>query len=285
MIPPSTSSVSAKPHPTSSNGGAYKEASTEEIPPSNTHPLKTRKVRSKKIKKLKDPLAPRRPLSAFLMFCGDERPKVVAELGSKALGPVAGELGKRWAALDKDAKEMWEVRSREAKKQFEEEQKNYRPSEDYLLAAAAHDQKLKTQTDEAPGKMDKMSSYFTHLLSNWVMVATYRPDLTPKEVQEEVWQKWNTQTGNRLAGKGRRKKKVKDPRAPKHPMSAYLIYLTNMRPVVVKEQPKLSAKEVMAQVGQMWKKLSEEDKAPYVNEARKKSEEYYQEMGKFKGYF
>ena len=68
-------------------------------------------------------------------------------------------------------------------------------------------------------------------------------------------------------------------------MSAYLIYLTNMRPVVVKEQPMLPLKEVMAQVGQMWKKLSEEDKAPYVNEAREKSEKYYQEMGKFKGYF
>eukprot|EP00092_Neocalanus_flemingeri_P025535 GFUD01027685.1.p1 GENE.GFUD01027685.1~~GFUD01027685.1.p1 ORF type:complete len:323 (-),score=89.17 GFUD01027685.1:71-1039(-) len=289
----STETRCKPPHPTGdqtgSNDGFSMKVTTDEMQTADVQSLKCKRGRGpKKVKKLKDPLAPRRPSSSFLMFCSLERPKVVTELGSKALGLVAGELGKRWSELDKETKEMWEQRGSEARAKFNEKKKSYRPSEEFLLAAADHQNNVRKQSTADLVKVtDKMAPYFNHLQTNWLKIATSRPELSTQDVQDMVWQDWSSSTqGNKgLGRKVRGKKKGKDPRAPKHPMSAYLIYLTKLRMTVTKERPELSVKEVMAEVGQMWKTLDEEEKAPYVKEAAEKSEEYYKEMAKFKGYF
>merc|ERR1719318_2233275 len=132
-----------------------------------------------------------------------------------------------------------------------------------------------------------MASYFTHLLTNWVKVATARPELTAQEVQQVIWKHWSSQAGDIVPGSGgkRKKKKAKDPNAPKHPISAYLIYLNQMRAELSKENTNMSNSEVMAEAGKKWKSLDDEARAPFVEEAKKKSEEYYQEMAKYKGYF
>eukprot|EP00092_Neocalanus_flemingeri_P021532 GFUD01023350.1.p1 GENE.GFUD01023350.1~~GFUD01023350.1.p1 ORF type:complete len:330 (+),score=110.60 GFUD01023350.1:49-1038(+) len=286
---------SKPPHPTSgqtgSNEGFSMKVTTDEVQSTqrtaDMQILKSKRRRGpKKVKKLKDPLAPRRPSSSFLMFCSLERPKVVTELGSKAPGPVAGELGKRWSELDKETKEMWEQRGSEAWASFEEKKKNYRPSEDFLSAAADYQNNLIKQSKADPGKVvDKMAPYFNHLQTNWLKIATSRPELSTQEVQEMVWQNWSSSTqGNKgLGGKERGKKMVKGPMAPKRPMVAYMIYLTKMRILVTKEKPEMSVEEVMTEVGRMWKTLDEEEKAPYMKEAAEKSKEYNKEMEKFKG--
>ena len=89
-------------------------------------------------KKLKDPSAPRRPPSSFLLFSIEERFKVGAQLGKIDPGVVAVELGKRWAGLNKEVKKMWDEKGREAMVLFEEDKKKYRPSAEFLKAAAAH---------------------------------------------------------------------------------------------------------------------------------------------------
>ena len=101
-----------------------------------------------------------------------------------------------------------------------------------------------------------------------------------------IWKQWSSQAGNGSGGIGKKmKKKAKDPNAPKHPMSAYLIYLNQMRAELFKENPMMTNSEMMAEAGKKWKSLDEESRAPFVEEAKKKSEEYYQEMAKYKGYF
>jgi hypothetical protein len=81
-----------------------------------------------KNKKLKDPLAPKRPPSSFLLFSKEERSKVVEMLGSNLLGPVAEELGKRWAELDPEVKTKWEAMGKVMKAEYDEVKANYIPS-------------------------------------------------------------------------------------------------------------------------------------------------------------
>ena len=150
----------------------------------------------------------------------------------------------------------------------------------FLKAAAAHHQKIGNSIKDKSNK-DTMAPYFTHLLANWVKVATDMPELTANEIQKKVWQVWELK-GIR---KSRKKIKKKDPKAPKHPISAYVIYLTQTRVNLVKEHPDMSVKEVMSEVGQRWKKLSDEERAPFLQEARSRSEEYFKEMARYKGYF
>lgn len=47
-------------------------------------------------KRTKDPNAPKRPMSAFFMFCGEMRPEVRAESPGLGVGDYAKILGKRW---------------------------------------------------------------------------------------------------------------------------------------------------------------------------------------------
>ena len=49
------------------------------------------KVRKTAPKALKDPAAPKRPLSPNLVFAGEERKRVVAEMGNMAVGDVGKE--------------------------------------------------------------------------------------------------------------------------------------------------------------------------------------------------
>ena len=57
---------------------------------------------------LKDPAAPKRPLSSFFLYAEDERPRVLAQLGNISIGEVGKELGRRWAVLDKKSKMKYE---------------------------------------------------------------------------------------------------------------------------------------------------------------------------------
>ena len=64
----------------------------------------------KKSKK-KDPQALKKPLTAFMEFGKEERPKIVASLGKIPLAEVGRELGRRWRSLSVEEKKTYETRS------------------------------------------------------------------------------------------------------------------------------------------------------------------------------
>ncbi|CAO2630747.1 High mobility group protein B1 (Fragment) [Lemmus lemmus] len=47
-------------------------------------------------KKFKDPNAPKRPPSAFFLFCSEYRPKIKGEHPGLSIGDVAKKLGEMW---------------------------------------------------------------------------------------------------------------------------------------------------------------------------------------------
>jgi len=242
----------------------------------------------KKLKKLKDPLEPKRPGSSFLLFSKEERPSVVEMLGTKQLGPVGAELSRRWAGLDQEERVRWDAKWREEMVKYEEEKKKYSPSQEYLRAAAVHDQKQakrieKTNFVENWDLKVQVGSYFTYLLTNWVKVALERPELTPKQIQEFVWVQWSSGPGKGVPSVTvQKKKKVsKDPNAPKHPMSAYTIFYKNTISEIIKASPGMPIAEAMAEVGKMWRSLDEEAREPYTREAKERLENYYEEKARY----
>lgn len=62
-------------------------------------------------------------------------------------------------------------------------------------------------------------------------------------------------------------KKVKDPNAPKRPANAYMIFSNEQRASVVANNPGIKPKEVMSRLGQMWRDMSDAEKAPYKQQA------------------
>ena len=72
-------------------------------------------------RKKKDPNAPKRPLSAFFLFCHDERPSVKAIHPNHSVGEVAKELGERWNKVTPDVKSKYEAKAQVEKARYEKE--------------------------------------------------------------------------------------------------------------------------------------------------------------------
>ena len=79
------------------------------------------------------------------------------------------------------------------------------------------------------------------------------------------------------AAKAARKKR-KDKNAPKKAMGSYMYFTQAMRPKLLEENPELGLTGVAQRCGALWKELSEEDKAPYIELAATDKERYAKEM-------
>ena len=56
---------------------------------------------------------------------------------------------------------------------------------------------------------------------------------------------------------------------PKRPASAYIRFCQAKRPAVKAEQPDWSSKEILTELGRLWKAASEDEKKPFVAEYEK----------------
>uniref|UniRef100_A0A182QH05 HMG box domain-containing protein n=1 Tax=Anopheles farauti TaxID=69004 RepID=A0A182QH05_9DIPT len=74
-----------------------------------------------KRKQLKDPNAPKRPLTAFFLYTRDERDKVKALNPEYGVGAVAKELGRMWSTIDPDIKQQYLMKAQQDKQRYEQE--------------------------------------------------------------------------------------------------------------------------------------------------------------------
>ena len=79
-----------------------------------------------KKRKKKDPNAPKRPLSAFFLFCHDERPAVKQIHPNHSVGEVAKELGERWNKVGQELKSKYEAKAAVDKQRYEKDLANYK---------------------------------------------------------------------------------------------------------------------------------------------------------------
>lgn len=77
------------------------------------------------------------------------------------------------------------------------------------------------------------------------------------------------------------KKKNKDPNAPKQPCTAYIFYSNTTRDRVREANPELSYNDIMKLIGQNFKALSPEERAPWNDKAAADKERYQKEMAEY----
>ncbi|KAF4108351.1 hypothetical protein G5714_011110 [Onychostoma macrolepis] len=87
---------------------------------------------------------------------------------------------------------------------------------------------------------------------------------------------------NYIPPKGEKKKRFKDPNAPKRPPSAFFIFCSEFRPKVKEETPGLSIGDVAKKLGEMWNKTSAEEKQPYEKKAAKLKEKYEKDIAAYR---
>jgi high mobility group protein B1 len=99
-------------------------------------------------RKKKDPNAPKRPLSAFFLFCQDERPAVKELHPSYSVGDVAKDLGEKWNKILPENKHKYELKAQQAKGEYEKVMQVYKNKGDALAADAADDDDDEEEEDD-----------------------------------------------------------------------------------------------------------------------------------------
>ncbi|XP_012692465.1 high mobility group protein B2a [Clupea harengus] len=77
-------------------------------------------------KRKKDPNAPKRPPSAFFVFCADHRPKIKGEHPGISIGDIAKKLGVLWSKQTPSDKKPYEAKALKLKEKYEKDVAAYR---------------------------------------------------------------------------------------------------------------------------------------------------------------
>merc|ERR1712088_113168 len=126
-------------------------------------------------KPMKDPNAPKKPLSAYFLFSQDERLKVKAENPEYSITEVAKELGRRWASIDPALKSQYEQRYQESRRQYEQAMTAYKPQK-------------KKKDPNAPKQ--PLSAYFIFSSEERQKVKAIHPNYSIREVAKELGRRW-----------------------------------------------------------------------------------------------
>jgi len=81
--------------------------------------------------------------------------------------------------------------------------------------------------------------------------------------------------------KKKKEKKAKDPNAPKKPQTAFFVYLREQRQVVKDKNPTMKPKELVSELGRLWKEMSDEDKKEFKDKAELEKTKYKEEVKKY----
>ncbi|KAJ8262505.1 hypothetical protein GJAV_G00167210 [Gymnothorax javanicus] len=103
---------------------------------------KEKKPRRKE-KKVKDAGAPKRPMSAYMLWLNSSRERIKADHPGISITEISKKAGEMWKQISKDKKEEWEQKAEEAKKQYEVAMKEYRERGGGSSASAKKEQKKK----------------------------------------------------------------------------------------------------------------------------------------------
>ena len=89
------------------------------------------KESSTKNKKEKDPAAPKRPKSSYIIFCGAKRDEIKKKNPNMKATEITSKLGEMWKTLNDKQKQKYIDEANKEKERYQEEMNDYVPSEGF----------------------------------------------------------------------------------------------------------------------------------------------------------
>ncbi|XP_063046680.1 FACT complex subunit SSRP1a [Engraulis encrasicolus] len=106
-----------------------KKAKAKKEPVKKSKPAREKKERRpRKEKKGKDPDAPKRPMSAYMLWLNSSRERIKSENPGISVTEISKKAGEMWRQIGKDKKEEWDKKAEEAKRAYEKAMKEYKES-------------------------------------------------------------------------------------------------------------------------------------------------------------
>jgi len=268
------------------------------------------KTKEKKTKGKKDKNAPKKNSSAYIFFCNDKRSEVKVDHPELKNNEILKELGLLWKKF-KDEKpnevKKYEKKAADDKERYQEEIKNYVPSDD--VEEEKKDKKPRKKKAAGEPKKGK-SAYLFFCADERIKLKEDQPKMEAKDVLAELGARWKLfkeknpegvkkyekiasedkeryenemknylpAEENEVADDKKKTKKKKATGEPKKGKSAYIFFCAEERPLLKEENPEMPAKEVLVELGARWKALADKDKKKYNDLAAEDKKRYEEDM-------
>mmetsp|Transcript_28984 Transcript_28984/g.40727 ORF Transcript_28984/g.40727 Transcript_28984/m.40727 type:complete len:615 (-) Transcript_28984:302-2146(-) len=195
-------------------------------------------------KNIKDPNAPKKPPSAYILYSKSIREEVKTANPEAKFTDMSKLTGDKWKQLSAESKKEWNEKANAEKEKYKAVKENYDTE-------AKKKAQAETKTGEEPtGTEDE--------------VAKEGGSATTKASPVKVTTKKKTST--------------KDPNAPKRPKPSYIHYQNKRRPILAKENPGTPFGDIARMIGAEWKELTEDVKKIYTLKADQDKKRYEEEM-------
>ncbi|KAL0727174.1 hypothetical protein Bca4012_023267 [Brassica carinata] len=200
----------------------------------------------KKSKKQKDPLKPKHPISAFLVYANQRRAELREE--NKNVVEIAKMTGEEWKNLSDKQKAPFEEVAKKNKETYLQAMEEYKRTkeEEAMSQKKEEEELLKLHKQEALQLLKKK-----------------------EKTDNLIKKKKETKT---------KKNENVDPNKPKKPASSFFLFSKDARKTLTEERPGTSNSTVTALISVKWKELGEEEKQSYNNKAAKLMEAYKKEL-------
>lgn len=199
-----------------------------------------------------------RPPNAFLLFNKEMRKKLKEQNPTAKVAEISKEVGERWRNLTPEEKSSYLLQANQLKANM----RAIHPHMMYIrrtkeeLAHAGVQSKSTKQGDMQEGDVDQL----------------LRGEVDPRILSLGVANEGPTRQTRK------RRSREKNPAAPKHPLSAYMWYLTEVRPVTMQEYPGSTVGQISKIIAQRWRQMDENERGPWVAKARDDKLRYTREM-------
>ncbi|CAN8246516.1 unnamed protein product [Cochlearia groenlandica] len=206
----------------------------------------------KKAKKIKDPLKPKQPISAYLIYANERRAALRED--NKSVVEVAKMTGEEWKSLSEEQKAPYDKIAKKNKEKYLEEMEGYKR----MKEEEEMDQK---KEDEELMKLHKQEALQL---------------LKKKEKTDNIIKEKKEATKNK-----KKKTEIVDPNKPKKPTSSYFLFCKDARKSLSEEHPGINNSTLTAHISLKWKELGEEEKQVYNEKAAKLMDAYKKEVEEY----
>src|SRR6056300_538144 len=231
------------------------------------------------LKRLMKNTPTKRPLSSYMHFVKERRASVVKKHPNYTVAQVAKELGAQWRKLGNNNKAPYVAKSRQNKNRYK--------------ATKKATKKTNNSKPKRP-----LSSYMHFAKNRRANIVKNHPNYTVAQVAKELGAQWRKLGNNNKApyvAKARQNKnryntekklikktnnlkkkstKKTNNSKPKRALSSYMYFAKNRRANIVKNHPNYTVAQVAKELGAQWRKLGNNNKAPYVAKARQNKNRY-----------
>lgn len=200
----------------------------------------------------------KRPPNAYLLFNRDMRRQLKHVNQGLTSGEISKSISSKWKQLSAVQKEYYIAEEYKLKQFHNKQHTNF-----------IYTRRSKAEMREADSLKKSLKSSLTQKRKS------SSPKLVVPLTKETVMIEGKVSTGRDPRG---RKKKKQDASLPKHPMSGYLHFAKEMRPIMKKQCPDARLVEISKQIGSQWRSMSEKELEPWQEIANKDKQRYAREM-------